>query len=66
MTRTYSVPDIHCGHCQHAITTSVGEVAGVEQVTVDLNTKLVTIDGDADDDAVRAAIADAGYAVAAP
>jgi copper chaperone len=64
MTATYSVPDVHCGHCQHAITTSVAAVPGVVEVTVDLDTKLVTVDGAADDDAVRAAIEDAGYAVA--
>ena len=41
-------------------------VAGVESVQVDLDSKLVTVTGDAlDDGALRAAIAEAGHEVAA-
>ena len=40
-TITYTVPGVHCGHCEHAIKTSVSAVAGVESVDVDLETKLV-------------------------
>jgi copper chaperone len=58
----YSVPGITCEHCRTAIASEVGAVSGVESVDVDLERKLVTIAGsDVSDDAVRAAIDDAGY-----
>jgi copper chaperone len=64
-TRVYSVPDVHCEHCVASIREEVSEVAGVEAVDVDLESKLVTVQGSAlDDDAIRAAIEEAGYAAA--
>jgi copper chaperone len=63
---TYSVPDISCEHCRVAITAEVIQVEGVASVDVDLDAKKVTVRGDdLADDAVRAAIDDAGYEVAA-
>jgi len=63
-TITYSVPAIHCAHCAMSIREEVEEVEGVDDVDVDLEAKAVTIRGrDLDDAAVRAAIAEAGYAV---
>lgn len=64
-TKTYSVPGIHCAHCGRAIREEVGEVEGVEQVDVDLESKVVTVRGQRlDDAALRAAIAEAGYEAA--
>jgi copper chaperone CopZ len=61
-TRTYVVPDMSCGHCRAAITAEVGEIAGVDAVDVDLETKVVSVSGsDLDDGAIRAAIYEAGY-----
>ena len=61
-TVTYSVPAIHCAHCAMSIREEVSEVAGVEDVAVDLERKLVTVSGHAlDDAALRAAIEEAGY-----
>ena len=63
--RTYSVPGVSCEHCVRAVTEEVGRVAGVESVVVDLDSKRVTVSGEAiDDGAVRAAIDEAGYDVA--
>jgi len=48
-----------------SIREEVSEVDGVEDVVVDLDTKLVTVSGHALDDAVlRAAIEEAGYEAA--
>ena len=64
-TLTYTVPDIHCGHCERAITEEVSAVTGVGSVEVDLDTKLVTVTGEGlDDRALRAAIDEAGYEAA--
>ena len=66
MTTTYLVPGMTCDHCKVAVTEEVAKVAGVAAVSVDLDTKLVQIDGGADHAAVVAAIDEAGYdAVAA-
>ena len=64
-TVTYSVPAIHCEHCALSIREEVSEVEGVDEVDVDLETKLVTIQGtELDDSALRAAIGEAGYEAA--
>jgi copper chaperone CopZ len=62
-TRTYSVPQISCDHCVHAITGEVTKLAGVSDVTVDIAGKTVTVVGDAPDADIVAAIDEAGYAV---
>ncbi|MGH8972569.1 MAG: heavy-metal-associated domain-containing protein [Acidimicrobiia bacterium] len=64
-TRLYSVPGISCGHCKAAIEGEVGKVAGVEQVAVDVEARTVRVEGSASEDAVRAAVDEAGYEVAA-
>jgi copper chaperone len=62
----YSVPGVSCQHCVNAITTEVSQIPGVSTVVVDLATKTVTVESNnVDDAAVRAAIDEAGYAVAA-
>jgi copper chaperone len=62
---TYSVPGMSCEHCRTAISTEVSAVGGVQSVEVDLDTKQVAVRGDdLDDQAVRAAIDEAGYDVA--
>jgi copper chaperone CopZ len=58
-----SVPDISCGHCEAAITKSVGTVVGVERVEVDIAGRSVCVTGDAERAAVIAAVEDAGYDV---
>jgi copper chaperone len=64
-TATYTVPGMHCGHCERAVKEEVGAVPGVASVDVDLETKLVKVTGDAlDDRALRAAIEEAGYQAA--
>ena len=63
--KNYTVPGIHCGHCERAVKEEVGAVAGVDSVDVDLETKLVSVRGDGlDDTQLRAAIAEAGYEAA--
>jgi copper chaperone len=64
MELAYTVPGMHCAHCTAAVKTKVGKVAGVDSVDVDLDEKLVVVRGEGvSDDAVRAAIDEAGYEV---
>jgi len=61
-TLTYAVPGLSCDHCKVAVTEEVEQVAGVAAVDVDLDTKLVVVNGVAVSDRdVRAAIREAGY-----
>lgn len=63
-TLTYDVPAISCGHCKAAIEGEVGQLADVARVEVDIDSRTVTVEGTASDDAIRAAIDEAGYEVA--
>jgi copper chaperone len=59
---TYTVAGMTCDHCKAAVSGEVSKVAGVESVDVDLETKRVVVHGSGlADDAVRAAIDEAGY-----
>ena len=61
-TNLYRVTGMSCAHCVAAVEGELEAVAGVESVSADLETKLVTVHGSALDDAsLRAAIAEAGY-----
>jgi copper chaperone CopZ len=62
---TYTVWGMHCTHCKSAIETELDAVVGVDSVDVDLESNMVTVHGSqVDDEAVRAAIAEAGYEAA--
>ena len=61
---TLTVPGMTCGHCKMSVEGEVGKLAGVASVAVDLDSKLVTVHGDAlDRDAIVAAIDEAGFEV---
>jgi copper chaperone len=63
---TYRVPGMHCDHCRAAVEGELRQVSGVDAVRVDLETKLVSVRGDnLSDEALRAAIDEAGYEVEA-
>lgn len=58
------VPSIVCGGCAELLTERIGQVAGVDDVQVDVAGKIVTVTGTVDQAAVRAAIGEAGHRVA--
>jgi copper chaperone len=65
-TRAYTVRGMTCSHCVLSVREEVSDVPGVRAVDVDLASGRVTVTGqEIDDDAVRAAVAEAGYEVAA-
>ena len=62
--RTYVVTGMTCSHCVMSVTEEVSEVEGVTGVDVDLATGRVSVSGAGfSDDAVRAAVEEAGYEV---
>jgi len=66
-TSTYTVTGMTCGHCVASVTEEISELDGVTDVAVDLPTGAVTVTSRAplDDAAVRAAVEEAGYTLAA-
>ncbi|KOG38251.1 heavy-metal-associated domain-containing protein [Streptomyces decoyicus] len=63
VTTTYKVTGMTCGHCEGAVTSELGGLAGVSSVQAVATTGLVTVTSKAplDEDAVRAAVDEAGY-----
>jgi copper chaperone CopZ len=65
-SRSYTVTGMTCSHCVLSVRDEVSEVAGVQSVDVDLASGRIDVAGAGlDDDAVRAAVAAAGYEVTA-
>lgn len=65
-TSTYTVTGMTCEHCVAAVRDEIGKVDGVTSVGVELASSTVTVESErpVDPDAVRAAVAEAGYEVA--
>jgi copper chaperone len=63
--KNYVVEGMTCDHCVNAVTTAVRALPGVTAVDVDLASGHVAVSTDApvDDNAVRAAVDEAGYAL---
>lgn len=63
-TQTYTVEGMTCGHCAQAVTREVSAVDGITDVAVDVSQGTVTVAGAASDEAIAAAVAEAGYVFA--
>lgn len=60
--REFTVTGMTCEHCVMSVREEVSELEGVQSVDVDLASGRLTVVGaDVTDDAVRAAVAEAGY-----
>jgi copper chaperone len=67
-TKTLSVPDISCEHCERAIKGALEPLAGVQSVNVDIPAKKVRVAYDesrVDIAQIKAAVEDEEYPVAA-
>lgn len=63
-TREYSVAGMTCSHCVASVREEVSEIDGVESVEVDLASGRLAVTGEGvSDEAVAAAVAEAGYEV---
>ena len=66
METIYTVNGMTCDHCVLSVREEVGEVDGVTTVAVDLPSGRMVVSGaGVDEAAVRAAVEEAGYEVAA-
>lgn len=69
-TTTYSVAGMTCGHCTSAVTEELSKLVGVQEVKIDLvaggtSAVHVTSESPLDEAAVREAVDEAGYELAA-
>lgn len=65
-TKTFTVPNISCGHCTHTIETELCDLAGVQNVKADQGTKQVTVtwDAPANWESIKALLKEIDYAPA--
>lgn len=65
-TKTYTVTGMTCSHCVSSVSSELQQLPGVTGVQVDLAGGAVTVTSEQplDDDAVAAAVDEAGYEVA--
>lgn len=63
---TYNIPNISCNHCVHTIKMEVSELAGVQSVEADAESKQATIvfDAPATEEQIKALLAEINYPVA--
>ncbi|QNE77206.1 copper-binding protein [Streptomyces finlayi] len=63
VTTVYEVKGMTCGHCEGAVSEEISGIAGVTSVKAVASTGLVTVASQAplDEEAVRAAVDEAGY-----
>lgn len=71
VTETFEVEGMTCGHCVKAVTEEVSAIPGVTDVAVELvnggtSTVTITASEPISDEAIRAAVAEAGYTLAPP
>jgi copper chaperone len=69
-TTTYSVTGMTCGHCTASVSEEISKLAGVQEVSIDLvaggtSAVHVTSESALDESAVREAVDEAGYELAA-
>jgi len=65
LSTVITVTGMTCSHCVNAVQDEIGQLPGVREVTVDLDSGAVTIAADPlpEPDALRKAVAEAGYEV---
>ena len=57
----FNIPQMSCGHCVKAVTQAVQEVDPHAKVDVDLASKQVSVESQADRGKIVASLAEAGY-----
>ena len=61
MSTTLTVEGMSCEHCEQSVADALTELEGVTEVHVDREAESATVEGDADPEALVAAVDDAGY-----
>ena len=59
--KTIEVGGMHCGNCANSVTKTLSALPGLSNVSVDLAKGLVSFEGEAPEDAIKAAIDAIGF-----
>ena len=64
--KTFSIPNISCGHCVNAIKSELGELQGVSRVEGDIEAKSVEVEWDApaNEDTIKNKLSEINYPAA--
>ena len=65
MSETITVEGMTCGHCEQTVEEALEDVTGVTAATADREVETVTVEGDADKQALVDAVDEAGYEASA-
>jgi copper chaperone len=65
MGQQITVTGMSCGGCEQSVEAALEGVEGVESATADRDSDTATVEGNADTDALVAAVEDAGYEASA-
>jgi len=65
MSTLFNVENMKCSGCSANVEKALADIAGVDGVSVDLEAKTVTVEGDIDAAVIANIISDAGYPAAA-
>jgi copper chaperone CopZ len=65
-TKTFSIPNISCGHCVNAIKSELGDLAGVAKVEGDPASKSIKVEWDlpATEESIRNTLKEISYPAA--
>jgi len=61
MSTTLTVEGMTCEHCEQTVEEALKGISGVRDAEADREAEQATVDGDADTEALVAAVKDAGY-----
>jgi copper chaperone CopZ len=61
MSIVIKVPDMSCSHCEMAIQNALKELKDIMYVQIDLNSKIVRVEGEVESEEVMNQIKNAGY-----
>ncbi len=66
-SKTFTVPNISCGHCVHTVQMEVGDIAGVKSVKAEQDSKQVVVEWEAPAtwEQIKATLVEINYAPAA-
>lgn len=63
MKKEIKIDGMHCEHCAAAVEKALSSLDGVKKVKVKLEKGLAKLDGEVSDEAIKAAVAEAGFTV---
>ena len=63
MKKVITIDGMHCEHCAAKVENALSSLEGVKKVKVKLEKGLAKLDGDVSDEAIKAAVSEAGFTV---